>query len=91
MIGLAADERDTQPFGAEATGATDAVEIGIRVGWQVVVDGEVDALNVDAAPEDVGGNADPLVEFLELFVAFDPVDVSVVRRASLLLSAHRSS
>jgi hypothetical protein len=47
------------------------MEVGIGVGWQVVVDGEIDTFNVNAAPEYVGGNADALVELFELLVAFD--------------------
>lgn len=47
------------------------MEIRVRVGGQVVVDGQVDAFDVDAAAEDVGSDADALVEFFEFFVAFD--------------------
>jgi len=73
LIRIAADKRDTQPFRAEATCATDAVEIRVGVGWQIVVDGKVDALNVNSTTKHIGGDANPLVEFLELLVAFDTV------------------
>ena len=81
LIGIAADERDTQPFRAEATCATDAMKVRICVGWQIVVDGKVDALNINATTEDIGCNADPLVELLELFVTFDTVRLSKVERS----------
>ncbi len=49
------------------------MEVGVSIGGEVVVDGKIDAFNVDTSPEDVGGDADTLVEFLELFVALDTV------------------
>ena len=50
------------------------MEVRIGVGGHVVVDGEVDAFDVDAAAEDVGGDADALVELLEFLVPFDAID-----------------
>ena len=47
------------------------MQVGISVSGKIVVDGEVNALNIDTTAEDVGGNTDTLVEFLELFVTFD--------------------
>jgi hypothetical protein len=47
------------------------VQVRIGVGREVVVDGKVDALNVDATAKDVGGDADALVKVLELLVALD--------------------
>lgn len=47
------------------------MEVRICVRREIVVDGEVDALNVNATTKDVGGDANPLVEFFELLVAFD--------------------
>ncbi len=43
-----------------------------RVG-HVVVNGDVDALDVDAAAEDVGADADAVDEVLEVGVALDAV------------------
>lgn len=71
LILLAADKGDAEPLGTETTGATDTMEVRVRVGGQVVVDGQIDALDVDAPAEDIGGDADALVEFFEFFVAFD--------------------
>jgi hypothetical protein len=51
------------------------VRIGVR--GQVVVDGKVDTLNVNAATEDIGSDADALVEFLELLVPANTVLMSV--------------
>ena len=47
------------------------MQVRVGVARQVVVDGQVDAFDVDAAAEDVGGDADALVEFFEFFVPFD--------------------
>lgn len=49
------------------------MEVRVGVRREVVVDGEVDALNVDATAEDIGGDTDAGVEVLELFVALDTV------------------
>ena len=54
------------------------MQVRISVAGEVVVDGKVDAFDVDAAAKDVGGDADALVEFFELFVALDAVVEGVV-------------
>lgn len=50
------------------------MEVGVGISGEIVVDGEIDTLNVDTAAEDIGGDADTLVEFFELLVAFDTED-----------------
>jgi len=47
----------------------------VRVGitWEIVVDSQVDTLDINTSAEDIGGNANTLVEFLEFFVAFDTI------------------
>lgn len=54
------------------------MEVGVGITGEVVVDGEVDALDVDTTAKDVGGDADTLVEFLEFLVAFDTVGVRLM-------------
>lgn len=71
LIVFAADERDGQTLGTETTCTTDSVEVGIGISRQVVVDGQVDTLDIDTTAEDISGNANTLVEFLEFLVAFD--------------------
>src|ERR1700685_4631750 len=56
LVLLAANEGNAETLGAEAAGATDAMQVRVRLGRQVVVDRQVDLLNVDAATEDVRGN-----------------------------------
>ena len=68
---LAANERDGQTLGTETAGTTDTVEVGVGIGRHVVVDGKVNALNIDTTAENVSGNADTLIELLELLVAAD--------------------
>ena len=41
--------------------------------WHVVVDGNVDALDIDATAEDIGADADTVNEVLEVGVALDTV------------------
>ena len=53
------------------------MEVGIGIGWQIVVNRQVDTLDIDTTPKDIGGYANTLVEFLEFFVAFDARPESV--------------
>ena len=71
LVILAADKGDTETLGTETAGATDPVEVGVRVTRQVVIDGQVYALDVDTSPEDVRGDADTSLELFEFLVAFD--------------------
>lgn len=66
-----ADEGNGQTLGTKSTGTTDAVEVGIGVTWHIVIDSQVDTLNVDTTTEDVGCDANALIELFELFVALD--------------------
>jgi hypothetical protein len=74
LIRLVADEADTETLGTETASATDTVEVGISISREIVVDGQVDALDVDTTAEDISGDTDALVELFELFVAFDTVE-----------------
>jgi hypothetical protein len=47
------------------------MQIRVSICRQVVVDGKVDAFDIDATAEDVGCDANSLVELLEFLVAFD--------------------
>ena len=60
----ARDEGDGEALGAEAPGAADAVQVLVGLVREVVVDDDVDALDVDAAAEEVGRHQDALVELL---------------------------
>jgi len=71
LISLAADEGDRKTLGSETTGTTNTMEVGVGVAGQIVVDGQVDTLNVDTTAEDIGSNADTLLEVLERLVALD--------------------
>lgn len=76
LITLGAHKGNGQTLGTESTGTADTVEVGAGIAGQVVVDGQVDSLNVDTTSKDVGGNADALLEFLELLVAADTIPIS---------------
>jgi ligand-binding sensor protein len=49
------------------------VQVGVCIRGQIVVDGKVDTLNIDTTSENISSDTDTLVEFLELFVAFDTI------------------
>lgn len=71
LVLVAANERDGKTLGTETTGTTDTVEVRIGISWEIVVDSQVDAFNVDTSSEYVSGHADSLVEFFELLVSAD--------------------
>lgn len=54
------------------------MQIRIGISRQVVVDSQVDTLNINTTTENIGGNTDTLVEFLELLVAFDTENLLLV-------------
>lgn len=68
LVLVGSDKRDGETLGTEAAGTTHAMEVGIGIRRQIVVDGQVDTLNVNAAAENVGSNADSLVKLLEFLV-----------------------
>ena len=59
------------------------MQVRVGISREIVVDGEVDALNVDTSSKDVGGNTNTLVEFLELLVSLD------TKRGSVLIYVNR--
>lgn len=71
LIILAADKGDGETLGSETTGTTDTVQVGVGIGGEIVVDGQVDTLDIDTTTEDVSGDTDTLVELLELLVTLD--------------------
>lgn len=71
LVILVADEGDRKTLGTETTGTTNTVQVRVGVGGEIVIDGEVDALDINTTAEDISGNTDTLVELLELLVALD--------------------
>ena len=53
------------------------MKVRICVTWKVVVNGQVYTFNIDTTAEDIRGDTDALVEFLELLVALDTGYLSV--------------
>lgn len=76
-IRVLAHKRDGETLGTEPTGTTDTVQVGVGVRGHVVVDGQVDALDINTTTEDVGCDTDPLVELLELLVTTNTSCLSV--------------
>lgn len=69
LVIIAADEGDGETLGTETASTTDTVQVRVGLARHVVVDGQIDALNIDTTAENVSGNTDALVELLELLVA----------------------
>lgn len=49
------------------------MQVRVWVRRKIVVDSKVNAFDIDTTPEDIGRDANSLVEFLELLVASDAV------------------
>jgi len=64
---------DGEALGAKAASAAHSVQVRVARVWHVVVDDDVDALNVDAAPPDVRRDEDAVLEVLEVLVHLDPL------------------
>lgn len=73
MISLGAHERNRETLGSEPTCTSNTMEVGISVAREIIVDSQVDTLDVDATTKNVSGNADTLVELLELLIALDTI------------------
>jgi len=54
------------------------MKVGVGITWKIVVDGQVDALNVDTTAEDISGNANSLVELFEFLVPLNSVQSLLV-------------
>jgi len=55
------------------------VEVGVSVGWKIIVDDQIDAFNVDASSEKVGRDEKAGAVGLELVVALDSFFLSESR------------
>lgn len=76
LVLWAAHEGDTQTLRTESTGTTDTMQIRVRLIGHIVVDGYVDALDIDTTTEDVSSHANTSLELLELLVSFDTIVMS---------------
>ena len=70
-IRLRRHESECQTLGSETTSTTDAMQIGIGILRNVVIDDDVNTLDIDTTAEEIGGNEDALAEILEHLVTFD--------------------
>lgn len=76
LVLISGNEGDSKTLGTETTSTTDAMEVRVGISGEIVVDGEVDAFDIDTTAEDVSGDADTLVEFLEFLVTTDTIRYS---------------
>lgn len=64
------------------------MQVRVCICGKIIVDSNVDLLDIDSSAKNVSGDADSLLEVLELFVAFDPshrqYDYFQIRRHSNL-------
>ena len=68
VLVIVSDEVDPQAIAAEATGAPDAVQVGLSVAGEVKVDHHVHCHDVDTSSEEVGRHETARVAVLEVVV-----------------------
>ena len=73
LVFRAANKGDTETLGTKSTSTTDTMKVGIGLVRHVVVDGDVDALDINTTTKDVSRYADTGLELLELLVTLDAV------------------
>ena len=61
------------------------MEIGVRISWKVIVNGQVDAFDIDTTTKDICSNANALIEFFKFLVTLDTVLCLSVTRSGPLL------
>jgi len=86
LVSLSANEANRNTLGTESAGTPNAMQICVSGLWEgidfsdallgrrighIVVDGDVDALDIYATTEDIGADANAVLEVLEVGVAFD--------------------
>ena len=67
----AADKRDAETLGSEATGTTDTMEIRVGLVGHIVVDSDVNTLDIDTTAKDICRDTDTGLELLKLLVPLD--------------------
>lgn len=60
---------DTETFGAKSTGTTNTMKVRISFGRYIIVNGNIDALDINSSSKDVSTNSNSLLKCLELFVS----------------------
>ena len=75
---LGGDKGDGETLGAEAARTTDAVQVLVSLLRHVVVEDDVDALEVDTAPEHVGRHQDARLVLLELVVPLQTAHATLI-------------
>lgn len=73
-----AEETNCKTLGTETTSTANTMKVAVGIAWEIIVDGQVDALDINTSTEDVSGNADTLVEFSEFLVTLDTDSLLVV-------------
>jgi hypothetical protein len=93
LVLVGGDKGDGKTLGSETAGTTNTMQVRVGIGGQIVVNGKVDALNVDTAAKDIGRDTDTLVEFLEFLVPANAMRTSVSSQptATWATKTYRSS
>lgn len=60
-----------QSLGSKSSSSTNTMKILISLVWHVEVEDDIDLLNIDTSSEEVSGNHDSILAFLEIFVHLD--------------------
>jgi len=78
LVFLSTHESDSETFGSEATSAAYSVEVSVGVTGHIVVENDVDFLDINSTAENLSGNKNAMLEFLEPVVDLDALLLSEV-------------
>jgi len=78
LVFLSTHESDSETLGSEATGTANSVEISVGVTGHIVVENDVDFLDINSTAENLCGNKNAMLEFLEPVVDLDALLLSEV-------------
>lgn len=70
---------DNDSSGAESSSPADSMQVGLLINGEVIIDHQVDSLDVDAPPEEIGGYQYPRPVGLELVVVVDSLLLAEAR------------
>lgn len=83
MVFLTRYKSDGETLGSEATGTSYSVKVGVGVTGHIVVEYDVDFLDINTTAENLCGDKNTMLEFLEAIVDLDSLLLSEVTVHSL--------
>lgn len=82
LVCLTADEWDGETLCSETTGTTNTMKVWVCIGWEIIVDSQVNLIDINTTTKHVSSNTDTLVEIFEVIETLDTNYVLVMHNCS---------